>query len=128
MKTIIIKETADNSFSDSDMVRMLDQLGEDFETYEAPDANGCVKASVSVKDALEAIGEYIDIYRSGPSRIILCGDGNGGYTIEQQVILSIEKDRRDTISVKKASEEEVDAYRDFHTVLDAVNDILAGGD
>ena len=32
MKTIIIKETADNSFSDSDMVRMLDQLGEDFET------------------------------------------------------------------------------------------------
>ena len=24
MKTIIIKETADNSFSDSDMVRMLD--------------------------------------------------------------------------------------------------------
>lgn len=96
--------------------------------YEAPDANGCVKASVSVKDALEAIGEYIDIYRSGPSRIILCGDGNGGYTIEQQVILSIENDGRDTISVEKASEEEVDAYRDFHTVLDAVNDILAGGD
>lgn len=41
------------------------------------------------------------------------------------MILSIENDRRDTISVEKASEEEVDAYRDFHTVLDAVNDILA---
>ena len=44
------------------------------------------------------------------------------------MILSIENDGRDTISVEKASEEEVDAYRDFHTVLDAVNDILAGGD
>ena len=67
------------------------------------------------------------VFHEAP-RIILCGDGNGGYTIEQQVILSIENDRRDTISVEKASEEEVDAYRDFHTVLDAVNDILAGGD
>ena len=44
--------------------------------------------------------------------------------IEQQVILDIENDRWDTISVEKASEEEVNAYRDFHTVLDAVNSIL----
>ena len=87
---------------------------------------GDVPALVSVKDLLEAIGEYIGFYSSLPDmRVLLYPDG----VLERQVLLDREKDRWDTISMfpfvpEKEVENARNAYNDFYVMLNGINEFI----
>lgn len=96
--------------------------------YDAADANGYVKAYVSVKDALEAIGEYIGIYSSLPGMRVTLSNDDDVCVLEKQVLLEEEKDRWDTISShfipKEEAEDVRNAYHDFYLLMNGIESII----